>query len=450
MSAKWSGSGGRNGSLGSRVRHGLGAYVRGLICGGGIALGVLAGGPGLAEAQQAVDAAQSTAAVRGLTTALGQAGFDPAQMAEADYARVPLTKADAEAARSALWQYRAAKLRAERKAEHEARELTEGDLKMPFFYSVAGKKPKAGRSLWISLHGGGGAPPQVNNQQWENQKRLYKVEEGVYLAPRAPTNTWNLWHEGHIDTMFQRLIENLVLFEEVSPDRVYVLGYSAGGDGVYQIGPRMADSWAAAAMMAGHPNGVSLLSLRNVPFALQVGANDGAYNRNGVGREYGQALEKLHAQDPQGYFNFVKIHEGKGHWMNLEDAAALPWMAKYTRTPTPDRVVWKQTGRLHERMYWLAVPPKEAQPDSLVVARREGQRIVIEQGEKVPQLIVRLDDRLVNLDQPVKIEQGEQVLFEGVVPRTIANLWTCLADRADEPLMFSAAQTVQLLAPPAN
>ncbi|MFM8217984.1 MAG: polyhydroxyalkanoate depolymerase, partial [Planctomycetaceae bacterium] len=137
------------------------------------------------------------------------------------------------------------------------------------------------------------------------------------------------------------MIENLVLFEEVSPDRVFVLGYSAGGDGVYQIGPRMADSWAAAAMMAGHPNGVSLLSLRNVPFALQVGGNDSAYNRNGVGREYGQALAKLHEEDPQGYLNFVKIHEGKGHWMNLEDAAALPWMAKYSRNPVPERVVWK-------------------------------------------------------------------------------------------------------------
>jgi hypothetical protein len=53
----------------------------------------------------------------------------------------------------------------------------------------------------------------------------------------------------------------------------------------------------------------------------------------------------------------------------------------------------------------------------------------------------------VNLDQPVKIEQGERVLFEGVLPRTIQNLWTCLADRADEPLMYPAATTVELVTP---
>ena len=90
--------------------------------------------------------------------------------------------------------------------EMKARRLTVGDLQMPFYYTVSGDKPKNGRGLYISLHGGGGAPKQVNDGQWENQKRLYRVPEGVYLAPRAPTNTWNLWHEGHIDGMFDRLI----------------------------------------------------------------------------------------------------------------------------------------------------------------------------------------------------------------------------------------------------
>ncbi len=164
----------------------------------------------------------------------------------------------------------AAYIRATRATEVKDRVLKEGPLAMPFFYKIFGEKPKGGRSLWISMHGGGNAPAAVNDSQYENQKRLYQPAEGIYLAPRAPTNTWNLWHEPHIDRFFTRLIEDLVVLEEVDSDRVYVMGYSAGGDGVYQLGPRMADSWAAAAMMGGHPNGVSLLSLRNVPFALQV------------------------------------------------------------------------------------------------------------------------------------------------------------------------------------
>src|SRR6185295_3610744 len=103
---------------------------------------------------------------------------------------------------------------------------------------------------------------------------LYKPAEGLYIAPRAPTNAWNLWHEAPMDALLDRLIEDAIVFGGVNPDRVYLMGYSAGGDGVYQLGPRMADRWAAAAMMAGHPNEASPLGLRNIGFAIQVGAND--------------------------------------------------------------------------------------------------------------------------------------------------------------------------------
>jgi len=386
----------------------------------------------------------SAEAVKALRAALDAKPEKLTDLVGKDFAKVPLTKADAAAAREAIWQAHVARIKADRKAEVEARVLKEKDLEMPFFYKTFGDKPAGGRSLWISLHGGGGAPKQVNDQQYENQKKLYTVDEGIYLAPRAPTNTWNLWHEGHIDRLFGRLIEDLIVLEDVNPDKVYVLGYSAGGDGVYQIGPRMADRWAGAAMMAGHPNGVSLLSLRNVPFALQVGGNDSAYNRNKVGREYGEQLDKLQKDDPKGYEHFVKIHEGKGHWMNLEDKAALPWMAKFTRNPVPERVVWKQTGTPHERSYWLAVPPGEAKGDSLVVARRDGQKVEVTAAEKVAKLLVRLDDRMADLDKPVTVVQGDKELYAGTPARTIAVLLRTLADRGDPKLMFDAEVAVEV------
>ena len=90
------------------------------------------------------------------------------------------------------------------------------------------------RSYWATACGGG-APSAVNDKQWENQKKLYTLDEGIYLAPRAPTDTWNLWHQAHIDPLFDRLISDLVVLEDVNPDRVYLMGYSAGGDGVFQL-----------------------------------------------------------------------------------------------------------------------------------------------------------------------------------------------------------------------
>jgi hypothetical protein len=392
----------------------------------------------------AADAGKSAEAVKALKAALASPPASLADFAEKDLFKVPLTKADAAAAREMLWKAHTDMIRKERSAEIKARVLKEGKLEMPFFYKTFGEKTKGGRSLWISLHGGGNAPKEVNDRQYENQKKLYSLDEGVYLAPRAPTNTWNLWHEAHIDRLFGRLIEDLIVLEDVNPDKVYVIGYSAGGDGVYQLAPRMADYWAGAAMMAGHPNGVSLLSLRNVPFALQVGANDAAYNRNKVAKEYGDLLEKLQSDDKKAYPHYVKIHEGKGHWMDREDKAALPWLAKFTRDPVPDVVVWKQTGTPHERSYWLAVLPGEAKNDALVVAHRDQQKFEITKVENVGKLLIRLDDRMADLDRPVTVTHDGKELFSGTANRTIGTLVKTLVGRGDPKLMFDAEVSVEL------
>lgn len=110
----------------------------------------------------------------------------------------------------------------------------------------------------------------MNDEQWENQIKLYQPADSLYIAPHAPTDTWNLWHEDHIDPLFDRLIQDAIVLADVNPNRVYFMGYSAGGDGVYQLAPRMADRLAAASMMAGHPNDASPLGLRNIDFAAAL------------------------------------------------------------------------------------------------------------------------------------------------------------------------------------
>jgi predicted peptidase len=390
------------------------------------------------------DSAKSAAAIKAFRTALAVNSTSLTDLAANDFATVPLTKADAATARDLLWQAHVAFIKKDRAAEVKDRVLKEDKFAMPFFYKLFGEKPPGGRSLWISMHGGGNAPARTNDQQYQNQQRLYTLAEGVYLAPRAPTNTWNLWHEPHIDRMFTRLIEDLIVLEDVNPDKVYILGYSAGGDGVWQLGPRMADAWAAAAMMAGHPNGVPLLSLRNCPFFIQCGGNDSAYNRNKVCKEYGDKLDQLQTDDPFGYVHGVKIHEGKPHWMGGEDKAALPWMAKFTRDPIPDRVVWKQSGTPHTRFYWLAVPPEDAKGDSLVVADRKGQSIEVSTAEKINTLLVRLDDRMLDLDKPVTVKVAGKEIFKGDASRTIGTLIRTLDGRGDPKLVFDAEVTVPI------
>ncbi|WP_435008880.1 alpha/beta hydrolase [Tundrisphaera lichenicola] len=376
------------------------------------------------------DPARSKAAVEALESADGP--LDPA------LAATPLTKDDAARARKVLIDRRVAHVRETRAGEFQDRRIEIDGLAMPFSFKVFGEKPEGGRSLYLSMHGGGNAPPRVNDRQYENQKGLYEPAEGIYLAPRAPTDTWDLWHQSHVDKFFERLIEDLSVFEGVDFDKVYLMGYSAGGDGVYQLAPRMADRLAAASMMAGHPNEASPLGLRNLPFAIHVGADDAAYNRNKVTREWGDKLDRLREDDPSGYLHLTEIHPGRGHWMNREDASAVPWMAKFRRDPIPNKVVWYQDNVTRGRFYWLAVEDGQAQAGASVVADREGQEVRITKLDGVDRLIVRLDDRMLDLDRPVTIKVMGDTVFEGLPSRTIATLARTLEGPGDPGLTFAA------------
>lgn len=374
--------------------------------------------------------------IAALTNYLAQPRDQRPPIAEQPFAQKPLSKEEAAAAKELLWKDQADFVRTTRKADWEKKELSWQDRTMKVAYKIFGEKPEGGRSLYISMHGGGNAPPFVNTRQWENQKSLYEPSEGVYLAPRAPTDTWNLWHEGHIDPLFDQIIRDLIVLEDVNPNRVYLTGYSAGGDGVYQLAPRMADRFAAAAMMAGHPNEAQPHSLRNLPFAIHMGANDGAYNRNQVARDWGTQLDQLQAADPEGYVHVAKLHEGKGHWMDRQDAEAIPWMAQYTRQPFPKRIVWRQDDITHERSYWLAVDPANQKAGALVRADVNGQQIAIEATD-VPQLRVRLTDDLVDLDQPVEVTVNGKSQFSGSVPRTVSVIAKTLAEYGDPSSVLS-------------
>ena len=330
------------------------------------------------------------------------------------------------------------RLATERRDEVNAQSITLNGKTLRWMSRTYGNAPTNGRSLWISMHGGGGAPAAVNDQQWENQIKLYEPAEGIYLAPRAPTDAWNMWHEGHIDPLFQRLIEDHVALLGVDPNRVYLMGYSAGGDGVWQLAPRMADRFAAAAMMAGHPNEASLLGLRNLPFALFMGGDDSAYNRNRIARERSVELDRLAQADPGGYIHMSRIYDGLGHWMNHKDAEALPWMIAFSRNPWPKKIVWLQDDILHTRFYWLQVPNRSSVHErQQIVATLENHGIHLD-GEIPAGTSLRLSDSLLDLDPPLTVWVNGKKVFQDTPIRRASNILASLTERADPASVATA------------
>ena len=303
-----------------------------------------------------------------------------------------------------------------RSGEMENQVIELKDKKIKFDIKHFGEQGEDGWSLFISLHGGGGTTESENNRLWNRHKTLYELEDGILFTPRSPSNTWNMWFQSHVDTFFNRIIQNMIAFHNVDPNKIYIMGRSAGGDGIYQVAPRMADRFAAAAMSAGHPNDSSPLGLRNTAFTIHMGENDSLYNRNDMAVKWGNDLKKLNEEDPEGYRYYIKIYKNKGHWMDNLEASALDWMSDFIRNPYPSKVVWKQGNVLHKRFYWLR--NEDPSFGDLIECNIDDQIITVFSSSS-SKITIQLNDDLVDMDREITVNYLGRQLFKGFVYRDI-------------------------------
>ncbi len=356
--------------------------------------------------------------------------------------------------------------------------LTVGSKKMRLSVFKEGEMPAGGYPLFICLHGGGSDPTgEMNDSQWQiMQKRCMDGTPGIYAATRAVRDTWDCHSVSEAYPFYDEIIRRAILFWNVNPDRVYFTGYSAGGDGVYQIAPRMADRLAAANMSAGHPNQISLINLFNLPFFLQVGELDGAYDRNRMTPRYSAYLDRLGMAG--GYPHFCYIHTGKPHsacrdvrtdgeiviadpaaWLKsaVEETAyeggtvmvntnCVTRMGVWTRNPLPDRICWDSTVRAPSRgidsFYWLALPQNCA--DGYVEAKRQGNVLRIPVCTlRNTQLTILLNEEMIDFDVPLSVElAGKVYRIQPTISEAL--LETTTHTLGDPRLQFAASVTVEL------
>ena len=359
--------------------------------------------------------------------------------------------------------------------------------KMKIGYSVIGDKPPQGYPLYICLHGGGGTLPPINDSQWHDMQGYYRdsVSAGVYVAPRGITDTWNLHFVKESYELYDKLITYMILCHDVDPNRVYLLGFSAGGDGVYQITPRMADRWAAANMSSGHPNGVRMINLYHVPFLIQVGEHDTAYNRCQVGAEYGGKLDELQERHPDGYLHDCWVHQNKGHnfkdndenqqaspvicdlkaWLEKNsgqcqsverDTNAIAWVSQHRRNPIPSHLIWDVSTRASrtplynckgvtapsDLFYWIDIGRQKGEKCDatlieVCVDRDSNSVHVVSESECGTWVRILISDRMLHTRKEVKIIVGVHE-FKVTLYSSLATMVRTLLERGDPNFMFES------------
>lgn len=316
-------------------------------------------------------------------------------------------------------------------------------LDMPYIALRKGDRPANGWPLVIAMHGGGGTSeklpnPQawpVNSNEWQSQTKLaigLYPSNATYFVPRMVDDNQGRWWKEFNHTAFTAMIRHAILFWDVDPNRVYMLGISEGGYGTETLACRYPDRFAAANGMAcGSGTSIHVENLRNLPFRTDTGENDTMFGRlpNAVAKH--ALLDELKEMDPGGYVNHLEIHKGKGHGIDYKPGPE--WMVKFTRNPHPDRITY--TLFEHDKVknkgaYWLQAKsdlekkliPLEGVIDKAsntvsitanatiedeVVQAADWQKPLADSGETAPatglKLRIWLHESLLDLSKPVTI-----------------------------------------------
>lgn len=330
-----------------------------------------------------------------------------------------------------------------------------GDKKMPYIILAKGKKPATGWPLFFCLHGGGANPNargphtwQINTQEWQTQMHLATNlwdAPGLYVIPRMADDRDGRWYYGYNQIFIDRLIQQSILFNNVDPDRVFLMGISEGGYTAFRLGSMMADRWAGScAMAAAEPLDTSPPeNLRHVAFRCGIGEKDTMFNRHILARNYFKRLAELNQQNPGQYIHHHDEQKGRGHGINYKPGPA--WIAKHTRTAVPKVITWtiiKQHDRHRNRLYWLALdnytgilPLKltaEAQANNTInITAKTANRIAHNLD-----LRVYLNNTLADLGKPVTININGKQAFQGTIKPSMEAIIRSTAERGDPKQVF--------------
>lgn len=345
------------------------------------------------------------------------------------------------AVRMAAWTaYCSAPIHAGLKTNFDAKVVKFDQYTSPYTVKQVGSRPTNGWPLFIAMHGGGGAPKELNDSQWRHMQIYYKdhPEAGgyLYLALRAPNDTWNGFYDDYVYPLIDNLILQFRLFGDVDPDKVFIMGYSHGGYGAYAIGPKMPDRFAAihASAAAATEGETTAKTLRTTPFTVMVGELDTAYGRYERNLKFKAEVEKLRGGRNDIYPVTVVIINGNGH-TGLPDRDLISGLYPEVRNPVPRELDWLMTDNVVKDFFWLRVeqPVKQAE----ILASCNANRFVITANETVASATILMDSRLVDFTKPVSIELNGSTTSRQFTP-SLKTLCESLARRGDPAYAFSA------------
>jgi predicted esterase len=342
--------------------------------------------------------------------------------------------------RLVAWEaFRNAPIHDAQKQDFDAKQVHFDSYLSPYTVKTVGTRPERGWPLFIAMHGGGGVEKSVNDSQWRIMQHYYRDHpEGggyLYLALRAPNDTWNGFYDDYVYPLVKNLINQFVLFGDVDPDKVFLMGYSHGGYGAFAIGPKEPDLFAeihasAAAPTEGETTGKTL---RNTVFGCMVGENDTMYGRIDRDKKFRDSIQTFSGGRSDIYPVTVTIIPNHGH-TGLPDRDIIPQMYPAVRSTTPRELTWLMTDKVIHDFFWLHTdaPGKNQEIDATCT----DNDVTVTATTNVTSAAILLDGRLIDYAKPVNLTVNGRRQTIKAKP-SLRTLCETMQRRGDPGLAFS-------------
>ncbi|HWY76996.1 MAG TPA: transglutaminase domain-containing protein [Verrucomicrobiae bacterium] len=359
-----------------------------------------------------------------------------------------LLRNDEPAVRRIAWEaYQAAPIHESLKHDFDAKQVQFEKYLSPFTLKTVGSRPAKGWALFIAMHGGGNTPKEVNDQQWGVMQHYYRdhPEAGgyAYVALRAPNDTWNGFYDDYVYPLIANLIHEFLLFGDVDPNKVFIMGYSHGGYGAFAIGPKEPDLFAAIHASAAAPTDGETTgkTLRNTIFTCMVGENDTMYGRFDRDKKFRESIKEFRGDHTDIYPVTLQFIPGNGH-TGLPDRDIIQEMYPAVRNPIPRDLTWLMTDSVITDFFWLrtADPGKKKEID----ATCHDNRVTVTTTTNVTDATVFLDSRLIDFKRPVTLELNGKSMTRKLQP-SLRILCETMQRREDPELAFTTEIQLQMV-----
>lgn len=299
--------------------------------------------------------------------------------------------------------------------------------------------------LLVGLHGGGQG---VGDGATSAQKWAGAAGKGcVTCFPTVIQKEATAWNKEREEKYVIQLIQELKAAFPIDPNRIYLCGHSMGGFGTWSIGTHYADMFAALSPNAGGifvmrggggGGGISLVrgsvvNLKATPIYFYHGADDGRVGPESD-RKAAEALKEL--KEKHGPYEYVyKEYNGIGHGYPPGGfGPIIDWMISHKRKPYPDYIVWEPSRPYKKLFWWIKVKSGGGQ----IVAKYNKSKNLIEIDGTSAGLSVFLNEKMANLNKPVKVMLNGKEVFNDYVYYSASAILESIQDKKDPEQYFTA------------